>query len=191
MSKTQNYKIIDVDGKKLLIGSLNDIYKKLKTQKGKDEFEEQLGKKILNSIKNEIDAIVKKTVKIKSVNAVQLGNYYNILNEAIDSYAFGYYLASIACCGSVSEKISYELSLKLKTSILSDKDFECLNQNSRLLLLYLTKIIDQKTFLKLDKIRTVRNSYIHNNLKNNKKDEANAKICINNLIDSIKLIYKP
>ena len=128
MIKTQNIKIVDVGGDKIVIGTLSEIYKKLKTRKEKDKFEKDLGKKIISKIKDDLSSIVRKSLKLKSVNAIKLDEYYMVFIEAIDSYAFGNHISCIACCGIVAEQITYRLLKDTKTNILSEKDFETMSR---------------------------------------------------------------
>ena len=188
MAKFHRTKIIKINGDKYVISSIQDIYNKY-GPKDKGKLEKEIGKNILKKFKVEINGLIKKSLEIKSLKAVRYDKYYEILCEAIDSYILGHYRATIACCGIVGEYIAIELVKTLNKPAINQATLESLNQNSKIMLLFLIDKIDQTAYQKLNAIRIIRNSYIHNPSKRNKKSDA--KKCINSLIDVIKIIYKP
>ena len=188
MSKFHNTKIIDLNGKKVVIGSIQDVYNKY-GEKNKKKLEKEIGKEILNIFRSDIKDLIKKTLEIKSLKVVKHGNYYETFSEAVDSYILGHYRATIACCGIVCEFIATEISKTISKPSLDSSTVEGLNQYSKLITLYLVGKIDQTVYCRFNSIRKIRNSYVHN--LNRKSEKSDAKKCINDLVEIIKIIYKP
>lgn len=183
-------KIININGQKIVLNTLYEVYKTKKTQKDRSEFERTIGKNLVAGFKKDINNLVKKLLSLKSFNSATYDKYFSILTEATDAYILGNYQATIACCGIAAEIITLDLVIKNKPAIVSEETFDHMSQQSKLIILLMTLKIKQSTYQKLDKIRTIRNKYIHQtaSLKDHEKD---AKICFNHLIEIIKITYKP
>ncbi len=188
MSKFYKDNVVNIGNDKLVISAIHDIYNK-SDKKNKENIEKDLGKQILSKFRLDIKDLIKKSLEIKSLRVVKHDKYYDVLNESIDSYILGHYRASIACCGVACELIASELSKTIKKTSLSPSIFEDFNQHTRIVVLYLMNLINQDSYQKMNSIREIRNSYIHNPSKTNNRNDA--KKCINNLVDIIKIIYKP
>lgn len=191
MSNFSNSKVIAVGDEKIVIHLMGENYSKIQDREKQKQFRARVGKTILSRFKNKLPSIVEKAIKISSLNAVTYGDYYSILSEAIDSFILGHYKATIACCGIAAELIAFEVVVKIQDDTLGRKNFESMNQHSRLVVLLLIKKINVTTFKELDEIRRIRNLYIHNDVKKTASDEVNASICLNNLIKAIRAIYNP
>ena len=108
MTKFYKPSVVEIDGKKIVISAIHDIYNKT-NKKQKDKIEEGNRKADTGQIPLRYKYTYKKISRNKSLRAVKYDKYYEMLCEAIDSYILGHYKASIACCGIVSELISSEL----------------------------------------------------------------------------------
>ena len=107
----------------------------------------------------------------------EVGIYANLMEEAKECYMFGLYYSTISMVGITAERFAIELSDKFKFTInenpISEKYLfpKGTNQYQRLRLLFKAKIISEKAYKNLDKIRDIRNDYIHpKKLANVQKD---------------------
>lgn len=134
-----------------------------------------LKKQIKNNYKNSlIDSIPKRIERMGKIPSfISKGNsfYYLLIREARENYISGYYHSTIAMVGIIAERFSKELEdnmdFKLNGEKISLKKLfrNDLNQYKRLKLLLHGKLIKPKIFSNLDKIRKLRNNYIHYNKK--------------------------
>jgi hypothetical protein len=183
-------KIVDINGQKIVLNTLYEVYKTKRTQKDRSEFERNIGKNLVAGFKRDINNLVKKLLSLKSFNSATYDKYFSILTEATDAFILGNYQATIACCGIASEIITLDIVLKNKPASVAKGTFDHMSQQSKLILLLMTKQIKQSTYHKLDEIRNIRNKYIHQtaSLQDHEED---AKTCFNHLIEIIKVTYKP
>ena len=88
------------------------------------------------------------------------------LREARASYTVGNHLSVIALCGIVAEMVAIFLwkltGLKIDEKRLFGTKFESLTQYRRTEVLLVCKVITQETKGSFDKIRSIRNRYLHN-----------------------------
>jgi uncharacterized protein YutE (UPF0331/DUF86 family) len=132
----------------LRFNRIPNMIKKLGPQVFEKEEKEYLNKNIHNFIKRESE------LPSYFTNA---GIYSTIMEEARECYKYGFFYATITLIGVSSEKFSCDLEKKLTKKINKNK----LDQYKKLILLKKSKIISSKEYNNLNKIRELRNQYIH------------------------------
>jgi len=97
----------------------------------------------------------------------EIGEYLNLLIEAKQVYKIGYHYSTIAMVGVAAERFSIDLASKLRFKVndisISQKELfnRDIDQYKRLRLLKKGRLLEKVAFEKLDKIRDIRNKYIH------------------------------
>lgn len=151
----------------------------------KDQIKSQWEQTLTAQIPN----IILREKEISSLKTHEIGDYLPILREAKQTYLLGFFYSTISMAGIAAEKFSIELSSKLKFKIndivISQKELFCrdTNQYNRLKLLKKAKLLNESAFKKLDKIRDIRNRYVHPKAKIN--PEADSKEALNLMIDTL------
>ena len=119
------------------------------------------------NFKKELPKIMNRIGKVPSFITTEVGFYSNLLNEAKYCYETGLYYATISMVGITAERFAIELSEQMKFEINKKNISESnlfggrLKQYRRLILLRKAGIIKSETYEKLDRIREIRNKYIH------------------------------
>lgn len=119
----------------------------------------------------------------------ELGGYLNLLIEAKEVYKWGYHHSTIAMVGVAAERFSIELASKLRFKVndinLSQKELfdRDINQYKRLRLLKKSGLLEKVAFERLDKIRDIRNKYIHPKAKI--KPENDSVMLLNLMIKTL------
>ncbi len=128
---------------------------------------EQISNQIKNKLMNEIPEIIKREKNIRALMTDELGDYLMLLREAKEVYKLGYFHSAIAMVGIAVERFSIELESHLRFEIngnpITQKNLigNHFNQYKRLRLLKKANLITQDAFDKLEKIRVIRNKYVH------------------------------
>ncbi len=128
-----------------------------------------------NKFKKNLPSILKRMGKIPPLTTTKVGIYSKLLEEAKRCYIYGFYYATTSLIGIATERLTNDLFKELIFEInkkrISKKNLfgNSLNQEKRLKLLKNANAINQETYEKLDKIRKIRNKYIH------PKEERNGK----------------
>ena len=114
-----------------------------------------------------VPRMINRMGKIPTYISLEAGFYWLLVEEAKECYILGRYHATIAMVGIAAERFSKELESKIKFKI-NEHDVSLkkiftngLKNHKRLYLLKKGKIITDETFTKLNKIRKIRNDYIH------------------------------
>lgn len=134
---------------------------------GNKGIRKQIREQLKEKFKKELPKRMYRMGKVPSFLTTEVGLYSNLLNEAKHCYETGLYHATISMVGVTAERFAVELSEKMKFEIngkgISEKKLfsKYLRQVSRLILLNKSDVIKPETYEKLDKIRIIRNKYIH------------------------------
>jgi len=128
-----------------------------------------------NKFKKDFPKMIKRMEKIPSWLTTKVGFYSKLLEEAKRCYIHGFYYATTAMIGIATERLTNELFEELVFEInrnkISKKNLfgNSLTQQKRLKLLKNARAIKPEVYEKLNKIREIRNKYIH------PKDEKDGK----------------
>jgi len=158
----------------------------MKNPAARKQIEDGLKKELIERVPD----MIKREGKIRPFITHETGMYSNLLRVARKTYTYGLYYATISMIGVTAERFAFELSRKLKFSVnnnlISKKELfgDSLGQKKRLKMLLKARIITQEIYLKLDKIRKIRNRYIHPK-KNNTPNIDGIKV-LNLMIDILQ-----
>lgn len=150
---------------------------------------EQIAEQIKQRLIEQIPNIIDREKKIKAFMTDELGEYLNLLVEAKQVYKLGYHHSAIAMVGVAAERFSIELASKLRFKVnnisISQKEIfdRDINQYKRLRLLKKSGLLEKVAFERLDKIRDIRNKYIHPKAKIN--PENDSVILLNLMIETL------
>lgn len=141
--------------------------------------------------------MIKREMKVKAFITDKMGDYHKLLREARVCYRNGFFHSCIAMVGITAERFAVEASENLDFKIndiktsekeLFDKE---LSQYRRLRILLKAKILNSEEFDKLDKIRDIRNKYIHfKESKNPARDALKVLNLMYEVITRIEAIHK-
>ena len=146
----------------------------LKSEAARKQIEEQYKEKLVKEVPDMLD----RRSELVPFITLEIGPYVDILHEAISTYEFGLFRATIALVGIAVERYTdtYYNSFKLEING-HDVDFtelfdNKLSQYRKLRFLKQFQIIDNTTFQKLEDIRILRNKYVHPKEKSTPKIDA-------------------
>ena len=131
------------------------------------EIKKQIEDNLRDKLEKSIPDRLKRMGEIPSFITHEVGFYSQLLNEAEDCYESGLYYATISMIGIATERFCMELEEKIKLKINDNeigKDIlfgKKLKQFKRLDLLRIGKLINNETFDRLNKIKDIRDKYIH------------------------------
>ena len=146
------------------------------------EAEKQIKKQIMGKLPLLAKGILERGKKVNPILTYRIGDYLTLLKESKLAYELGLYSSAISMVGITAERFAIELSGRLrfrvnKTPIRRNELFPNtrFNQYKRLMILRKAGLISDKMFNKLDKIRDIRNKYVHPKNKGNpEKDSIKA-----------------
>ena len=127
----------------------------------------QIRDQLKGSFKKELPKIMGRMAKVPSFLTTEVGFYSNLLNQAKYCYETGLYYATISMVGITAERFTIELSEQMQFEInkknISEKSLfgRPLHQYFRSNLLKKAGVIKPETYEKSNKIRKIRNKYIH------------------------------
>jgi len=125
-----------------------------------------------------IPKILKRSSKVHAFMTDEIGFYSRLLSEAKWVYELGSHYSTVSMIGIAAERFSIELEEKIKLEIngnpISKEDVfgKRLGQYKRLRMLLKAKLISQQAFEKLDRIREIRDRYIHPRLEINPENDS-------------------
>lgn len=189
-------KKIQLENKEYIIDITKDTYSKL-DKKGRREYKKQLSNEFKKYFDAKLNEIINRSISIENLNIIKNIAFFDLVSEARSLYIEGFYYSTVALCGVIGENIcrtileSAEITINQKKlenkKPLIKLDFSALNK-----ILIGLNLIGQKSHRNLEKIRKLRNEYVHgktlSNIANSKKD---AKISINCIITILKNEFKP
>jgi len=124
-------------------------------------------KEELEYLISQIPAIVDRMGELPAYITAEVGVYTNLMEEARKCYEFCLYHAAIAMIGIAAERFAFELSLNIRFFIndnavkereLYDREIK---QFKRLELLQKGDLITKSAYDTLEKLRVIRNKYVH------------------------------
>lgn len=141
-----------------------DLTPKALKQPGVREAFEKEQKEYLNSL---VPAIVERMSELPSYMTHEISFYTKLMEEARKCYEFGLFHAAVSMVGIAAERFAMELSVNLVFKINDTKVTEQdlynkkIDQHKRLNLLLVGGLITKDAYLLLDKVRDIRNKYVH------------------------------
>ena len=189
-------KIIQLGNKEYIIDITKDTYSKL-DKKGRREYKKQLSNKFKKYFDAKLNEVVSRSISVENLNVIENIQFFDLVYEARSLYVEGFYYSTVALCGVIGENVCRTIVESTVITINQKKlenkkpliklDFSALNK-----ILIGLNLISQNSYLNLEKIRKLRNDYVHgktlSNIANAKKD---AKISINCIITILKNEFKP
>ncbi|MFH1445778.1 MAG: hypothetical protein ABIF08_04875, partial [Nanoarchaeota archaeon] len=137
------------------------------------QIRKQIEKELKDRYNRDVSGIIERWAKVHPFITDKGGFYLKLLEEAKITYRSGLNYATISMVGITAERFSIELGGKLRFRVnknpISKNDIfgDRFNQQKRLRMLYKAKLIKKDIFENLDKIRIIRNKYIHPKKKRN------------------------
>jgi len=157
-----------VEGLKIHIDTTSNII-------GIPSIRKQIRKQEKDKFKKNLPKMIKRMGKIPSWLTTKVGFYSILLEEAKECYIHGFYYSTTAMIGIATERLTNDLFedavFEINRNKISKRNLfgNSLRQVNRLKFLKIAGIIKPETYEKLDKIRRIRNKYIH------PKDEKDGK----------------
>lgn len=190
-------KKIIINNKEYVFDMIRGTYEGLSTKRRK-QYREDLKDELRKQFNDKINDVVKRLFKIQDLSVIKKLPCHDLVHEAKMLYVEGYFYATIALCGAVGENIarmiindseitvSRSKIIKGKT-IFGRLDFVVINK-----ILINASLIQQDSYKKLEKIRKLRNKYVHGNkLFNTAAVNKDAGILLNLIVTILRSEFKP
>lgn len=188
---------IKIGNKEYIVDATQKTYKSL-SLKEKKKYRSALKEKLSNNFQSKLKESIERYFKIQDLSIIQKLPFCDLACEAKELYVGGYFYSTIAICGVIAESIARAVlddceviinqrnRIRGKT-IFKKLDFVVINK-----ILINANLIHQDSYKKLEKIRKLRNKYIHNykviSPLTVKKD---ALVSLNYIVSILKIEFKP
>lgn len=128
---------------------------------------EQIRQSLSDKLQKQVPDILSRMEDMHPFVTTELGEYVDIIGEARTSYELGLYVAAVTLAGVAAERFSSELYSRIKIQrgqdemAVSQVFGDTPSQYRRIEILYAFGVISQSIRAKLQRIREIRNSYVH------------------------------
>ncbi len=190
-------KNLKIGGNEYIFDVVQKTYKSLSLKERK-KYREALKDKFNNNFQSKLKESIRRYFKIQDLSIVKKLPFCDLAFEAKELYVGGYFYSTIAICGVIAESIARMVLGNCEITVNQGKvikgetvfkrfDFAIINK-----ILINANLIRQDSYRKLEKIRKLRNKYIHNykaiSSLSVKKD---ALISLNYVVSILKIEFKP
>ncbi len=190
-------KKILINNKEYVFDITRGTYEGLSAKRRK-QYREDLKDKLKKQFNDKTNDVVKRFLKIQDLLVIKKLPCHDLVYEAKMLYVEGYFYSTIALCGVVGENIARmilndsEITVN-RSKIVKGKtifgrlDFVAINK-----ILINASLIQQDSYKKLEKIRKLRNKYVHGNkLFNPVTAKKDAGILLNSIVTILRSEFKP
>lgn len=190
-------KNIKIGNKEYIFDIAQKTYKSLSLKERK-KYRKALKDKLSKNFQSRLKEVIQRYFKIQDLLIIQKLPFCDLVCEAKELYAEGYFYSTIAICGVIAESIARRVlngceivvnqgrAIKGKT-IFKRLDFVIVNK-----ILINAHLIHQDSYKKLEKIRKLRNKYIHNyKVISPLTIKKNALVSLNYIVSILKFEFKP
>lgn len=190
-------KKIVINNKEYVFDITRGTYEGLSAKRRK-QYREDLKDKLKKQFNDKINDVVKRILRIQDLSVIKKLPCHDLVYETKMLYIEGYFYATIALCGMVGENIARMILNDSEITINGSRIIRGKTIFGRLDFVVINKIlinvglIQQDSYKKLEKIRKLRNKYVHGNkLFNPIAVKRDAGILLNFIVTILRSEFKP